>query len=116
MTRDSAVVPASARSSSREIVLAGDRTASRVSARRHSVMVRLLKAGLPLTALSILGFFGLAIMKTTGWGERIPELEMPKIVPENLAMQNPHYEGFNKDGGRYWVKADSAQQDLSLRR
>ncbi len=111
-TREGAAAHASVRSSSREIVLAGDRTASRKSARRHSAVVRILKAALPLTAVSIFGFLGLAIVKSAGWGDNIPALEMPKIMPENLAMQNPHYEGFNKDGGRYWVKADSAQQNL----
>ncbi len=27
-------------------------------------------------------------------------------------MHNPHYQGFNADGGHYWVKAETAQQDL----
>ncbi len=27
-------------------------------------------------------------------------------------MENPHYEGFNKDGGRYWVTAKKAMQDV----
>jgi lipopolysaccharide transport protein LptA/LPS export ABC transporter protein LptC len=113
MARDSVVTPVSARTPAREIVLAGDRTASRKDARRHSSIVRILKMALPVTALSIVGFFGLSVLRTTGWGTGIPELAMPKILPENLAMENPHYEGFNKDGGRYWVKADSAQQDLT---
>lgn len=112
MTRDSAVAHASGRSASRGIVLAGDRTESRKSARRHSTAVRVLKIALPLTAISIAGFFSMSIMKMSGWGDGLPSLAMPKIVPENLTMQNPHYEGFNKDGGRYWVKAANAQQDL----
>lgn len=93
-------------------MLAGDRTASRVAAHRHTLLVRTLKAALPLMAVATVSMFGATILKATGWGTGIPQLEMPKILPENLAMQNPHYEGFNKDGGRYWVRADSAQQDL----
>jgi lipopolysaccharide transport protein LptA/LPS export ABC transporter protein LptC len=112
MTRDSAVTPVSARAGSRGIVLAGDRTLSRLLAKRHSRTVRLLKASLPLAGLAISGLYGVSVMKTTGWGAGIPKLEMPNIIPENLAMNNPHYEGFNKDGGRYWVKAETAQQDL----
>jgi lipopolysaccharide transport protein LptA/LPS export ABC transporter protein LptC len=112
ITRDSTVTSAAARAGTRGIVLAGDRTASRQSAHRHSRTVRLLKAALPLSGLAIFGLYGLSVMKATGWGAGIPALEMPNIVPENLAMQNPHYEGFNKDGGHYWVKAETAQQDL----
>ncbi|MEQ1653547.1 MAG: LPS export ABC transporter periplasmic protein LptC [Hyphomicrobium sp.] len=112
MTRDSTVTSASARAATHEIVLAGDRTGSRVSARRHSQIVHYLKYGLPLTGLAISGIYGLSVMRVMGWGNAIPALEIPQILPENLAMQNPHYEGFNKDGGRYWVKAESAQQDL----
>lgn len=112
MTRDSTVTSASARAATHEIVLAGDRTASRVSARRHSQVVLYLKYGLPLAGLAISGIYGLSVMRVMGWGNAIPTLEIPQILPENLAMQNPHYEGFNKDGGRYWVKAESAQQDL----
>ena len=47
-----------------------------------------------------------------GFGPAIPDLKMPQIVADNLKMQNPHYEGFNADGGHYWVKAQTAQQDL----
>jgi LPS export ABC transporter protein LptC len=112
VTRDSEVTSASARSASHGIVLAGDRTGDRISARRHSRAVRGLKFGMPLVGLVIAGFYGLSVLKTMGWGSAIAALEIPQIIPENLAMQNPHYEGFNKDGGRYWVKADSAQQDL----
>ena len=112
MTRDSTVTTVSARAGTRGIVLAGDRSGSRVSAKSHSRNVRLLKAGLPLTGLAVFALYGLSVVKTMGWGAGIPALEIPNIVPENVAMNNPHYEGFNKDGGRYWVKAETAQQDL----
>lgn len=110
MARDNTA--ASGRAQARGIVLAGDRTASRAAARQHSRNVRLLKTALPVSTVVIVGLYSLSILQTVGWGLGIPKLEMPQILPENLAMQNPHYEGFNKDGGRYWVKAQSAQQDL----
>ncbi len=94
------------------IVIAGDRTVSRRSAHRHSKAVRGLKYGLPLALLTICGLYGLSVMKTIGWGNGMAALKIPDIIPENLAMENPHYEGFNKDGGRYWVTAATAQQDL----
>jgi lipopolysaccharide transport protein LptA/LPS export ABC transporter protein LptC len=121
MTRDSTVTMAgtsaaartgSSSASSKGIVLAGDRTPNRAAAQSHTRTVRLLKATLPLAGLAISGVYGLSVMKTMGWGAGIPALEIPNIMPENLAMNNPHYEGFNKDGGRYWVKAATAQQDL----
>lgn len=110
MARDNTA--ASGRASARGIVLAGDRTASRTAARLHSRNVRILKAALPVSTLAIVSIYSISILQTVGWGLGIPKLEIPQILPENLAMQNPHYEGFNKDGGRYWVKAEAAQQDL----
>ena len=112
MTRDSTVTSVSARAGSRGIVLAGDRTLNRLLAKSHSQRVRLLKAGLPIAGLAVFGLYGLSVLKTMGWGAGIPALEIPNIIPENLAMNNPHYEGFNKDGGKYWVKAETALQDL----
>ncbi len=112
VTRETTGTSATVRSAARAIVLAGDRTLSRVSARRHSIFVRSLKFGLPLSGIVISALYGLTILRTTGFGKNIAALEMPTILPENLAMQNPHYEGFNADGGQYWVKAESAQQVL----
>ena len=42
----------------------------------------------------------------------LPEIPIPDILPENLTMDNPHYEGFGKDGSAYAIKAATAQQDL----
>lgn len=94
------------------IVVVTDRTRAHARARRHSTAVRVLKLGLPLASLTTIALYGSAVLKTVGWGEGIPQLELPAILPENLTMDNPHYEGFTKDGGKYWVKAQSAQQDL----
>ncbi len=52
------------------------------------------------------------ILETTGWVGSFPKLEMPRIIPDNLTMDNPRYEGFNKDGGKYVVRAKTAIQDL----
>jgi lipopolysaccharide transport protein LptA/LPS export ABC transporter protein LptC len=112
MSRDGAVTAAGVRSSSSGIVIAGDRTGLRAAARKHTRHVRFLKLSLPASALCIAGLYSISVMQTLGMGDHIPALQMPKIIPENLAMQNPHYEGYNKDGGKYWVKADQAQQDL----
>ncbi|PPC79539.1 MAG: LPS export ABC transporter periplasmic protein LptC, partial [Hyphomicrobium sp.] len=109
---DTSVTSGRDRTAGKGIVLAGDRTASRHVARRHSKGVRILKFALPITAIAAVSVYGLSIMQTAGWGTSMPELAMPQILPENLAMENPHYEGFNADGGRYWVRAARAKQDL----
>ncbi|MBX9683678.1 MAG: LPS export ABC transporter periplasmic protein LptC [Hyphomicrobium sp.] len=103
---------ASGRGTGTGIVVAGDRTISRHIARRHSQTVRILKLALPVSALAAAGLFAGSVVKTAGWGSSIPDIAIPQILPENLAMENPHYEGFNADGGRYWVKAGRAIQDL----
>ena len=109
---DSSAVSGRTRRSEFGIELAGDRAASRVLAARHSSFVRKLKAVLPLSAVGVAGVYALMILKSTGWGIGIPSLDIPTIIAENLAMENPHYEGFNKDGGRYWVTAKKAMQDI----
>lgn len=94
------------------IVIAGDRTKSRQIAHRHSRRVRILKIALPLTAVATTVIATMNILENAGVGPVLPPIEIPKIVADNLKMHNPHYQGFNADGGHYWVKAATAQQDL----
>lgn len=101
-----------ARAAGASIALAGDRSGNRLSARRHSHIVRTLKAVLPLCGLAVLAAYAGVLVRTTGWGRGLAALGVPTITAENLAMENPHYEGFNKDGGRYWVTAKRAMQEL----
>src|SRR6185312_432048 len=111
-TPDSTVTGGRGRTSTSNIVFAGDRTVSRRVARRHSRSVRNLKIALPLVALATLVVFAMTLLNGAGIGPKIPNVDIPQIVAENLKMKNPHYEGFQADGGRYWVKAETAQQDL----
>src|SRR5215475_6393951 len=100
--------------SSGSIVIAGDRTQSRLAAHRHSTRVRILKIALPLTAVATTALATMNILQNVGVGPTLPPIEVPKIVADNLTMHNPHYQGFNSDGGHYWVKAQTAQQDLNV--
>lgn len=109
---ESAGAARSGRAAGSGIELAGDRAAGRISAQRHTTIVRTLKATLPLTTLLVVAGYAAVVFDKTGWGAGFASLEIPKIVAENLAMDNPHYEGFNSDGGRYWVTAKKAMQDL----
>jgi lipopolysaccharide transport protein LptA/LPS export ABC transporter protein LptC len=97
------------------IVVAGDRGADARNARRHSLKVRLFKSLLPLAALGVVAAYAGAVLETTGWGGAVPNVEMPKILPEHLAIKDPVYEGFDEDGGRYVVRSETAQQDLTNR-
>ncbi len=111
-TRDTTVTAGRSRTAGSGIIVTGDRSVGRQVARRHSKIVSTLRIALPLGALAAAGVFGLSVMRTTGWGSKLPEIAMPQILPESLKMDNPHYEGFNADGGRYWIKAATARQDL----
>jgi LPS export ABC transporter protein LptC/lipopolysaccharide transport protein LptA len=111
-TDTSGMSRAQTQGSSGGIVIAGDRTQSRMAAHRHSRRVRMLKFALPLSALTTAALATMTILHNAGVGPSLPPIEVPKIVADNLKMHNPHYQGFNADGGHYWVKADTAQQDL----
>jgi lipopolysaccharide transport protein LptA/LPS export ABC transporter protein LptC len=90
-----------------------DRARSFLRARRHTRLVRSLRWTLPTVAVVVCGLYVGLILKTIGWVEGLPQIEISKIIPENLTMHNPRYEGFNDDGGSYVVTADTAVQDLS---
>ena len=109
---DSAVTSGRGRASTSNIVFATDRTMSRRVAHNHTKAVRRLKVALPLIAIGTVAVFLATVLQTAGIGPSMPDIEIPQIVAENLKMKNPHYEGFQSDGGRYWVKAETAQQDL----
>jgi len=90
----------------------GDRTKNFARARRHTIVVRALRWLLPLGGTAVVLVYALTMMETVGWVEGLPQLALPNIIPENLTMHNPRYEGFNKDGGSYVVTADTAVQDF----
>jgi LPS export ABC transporter protein LptC/lipopolysaccharide transport protein LptA len=82
-------------------------------ARRHTRLVYLLRWGLPLGGASIVAIYVTIVLQTVGWVQELPHVEFPQIIPENLTMDNPRYQGFNKDGGSYVVTAETAVQELS---
>jgi lipopolysaccharide transport protein LptA/LPS export ABC transporter protein LptC len=93
--------------------MAGDRSAEFRKARRRTVVVRFLRLALPASAGMLLLGYGLTIIQTAGWGTSLPEIALKKILPEDLAMHNPHYEGFGEDGSSYAFAAKTAQQELA---
>jgi lipopolysaccharide transport protein LptA/LPS export ABC transporter protein LptC len=95
------------------LVVAGDRTAEFRHARRRSIAVRMMRWLLPALGVAVLGGYAMTILKTAGIATSMPELSLRKILPQDLAMNNPRYEGFGKDGSSYTFTAKTARQDLT---
>jgi lipopolysaccharide export system protein LptC len=95
------------------ITTARDRTRSFRAARRHSMMVRLMKLALPLAALGVGALYiipaGFAVKTKDG------ELAIEKIniTSGGLKMVNPRFKGVHEKHGVYDVRADSALQHVS---
>lgn len=98
------------------VVTVVDRTSEFRKAKRRSALVRSLRILFPVGAVSLLGLYGLSIALTSGMvgKESLQGIAIRKILPEDLAMKNPRYEGFSKDGGSYVFTAKTAEQDLTL--
>ena len=84
-------------------------------ARLHSALVRSLRYGLPLAALGMCAYYALALRLAMGVGG-LTMPTMPVITADNLKMNNPRYEGFTKDGGKFVVTARTAEQDFRDRK
>jgi lipopolysaccharide transport protein LptA/LPS export ABC transporter protein LptC len=83
------------------------------SARRHTRIVRFLRIALPVSAVAVVIVYVATVLQTMGWIEPLPKIALQNMIPENLAMNNPRYQGFNNDGGSYVVTAKTAVQDLT---
>lgn len=82
-------------------------------ARRHSVVVRVLRLLLPVAAVACLGLYLLGGPISLTIGEGTLSIEELSVKAKNLQMSNPVYEGFTDDNGRYIVKAVSATQQMT---
>ena len=92
---------------------ASDRLKSFSRARRHTRAVRFLRLMLPLCAAGVVVLYVGSVLETIGWVKSVPKIQIPQIIPDKLTMDNPHYEGFNSDGGKYVVTAKTAVQELA---
>lgn len=83
-------------------------------ARRHTLLVRALRALLPSAALVAAGAYALAVLSTAGGPvDTTPSLATTRIVPENLTMDNPVYDNFATDGSHYVVRAKTAVTNIT---
>ena len=90
----------------------GDRSRDFEKARRHTRHVRHLRIVLPIAFVSIIVIYVATILKTAGWGANLAQIALPHILPTDLTMRNPHYQGYNEDGSRYKIAAATAQPDF----
>lgn len=116
MTADQAPNMLEGRRPGAGMVLAVDRSKEFRKAGRRTLLVRALRVLLPVGVVGLLGLYGLSIVRTAGLigSETLGGITLRKVLPEDLAMKNPRYEGFNKDGGSYVFTAKTAQQDLTM--
>ena len=78
------------------IVLAGDRTREFRRARTHSILVRLLRWGCPLTAVAMAGLYVTTMLDTAGYGKPATPPSITPTLAKDFAMDNPRYEGDRK--------------------
>ena len=102
-----------AREAPRGPVLKGARDAAERArafrrARRHSLLVKMLRVALPVAAAGIAGFYALTLGLSWQMGPGRLKVGEIEVTADDLTMKNPTYFGVTKDGGRYEVRAKKA--------
>jgi len=77
-------------------------------ARRHSLLVKLLRLALPIGAASVVALYGLRLGDSWQVGPGRLKVDAVVVTADDLTMKNPTYFGLTKDGGRYEVRAKKA--------
>jgi LPS export ABC transporter protein LptC/lipopolysaccharide transport protein LptA len=77
-------------------------------ARRHSLLVRVLRLALPVGSLAIVAIYAFTL--SVGWKIGAGRLNVGEVqlTADDLTMKNPSYFGLTKEGGRYEVRAKKA--------
>ncbi len=77
-------------------------------ARRHTLIVKVLRIGMPVGAACFVGFYALTLGMSWKLGPGRLSVGEIQLTPDDMTMKNPTYFGVNKDGGRYEVRAKKA--------
>jgi LPS export ABC transporter protein LptC len=77
-------------------------------ARRHSLLVKMLRVLLPVGAASLSLLYALTLGVSWQMGPGRLRVGEVKVSADDLTMKNPSYFGLTKDGGRYEVRAKKA--------
>ena len=107
--------PSAHRQTGTGLVMAGDRSKEFRKASLRTFYVRTLRVLCPVGILMLIGVYGFTIARNAGLVEAdaLPEISLRKILPEDLAMTNPRYEGFGKDGTSFAFVAKTANPDFT---
>jgi len=81
-------------------------------ARRHSRLVRLLRAGIPIAAVGGAALYALASWLNPLVGINLPTMGKLAISGTRITMDAPRLAGFTRDGRSYELTASAAAQDL----
>ena len=87
---------------------AAERARAFRQARRHSLLVKMLRLALPLGAVGIAAFYALTLGVSWQIGSGHLKVGEVQLTADDLTMKNPTYFGLTKDGGRYEVRAKKA--------
>jgi len=96
----------------RQVDSDGERLREIKRARRHTLIVKVMRVLFPLTSVCVVGLYGLSAYRAFDWVDALPSLQIPTILPNKLTMDNPRYKGFGDDGSSYIVTAKTAAQDF----
>ncbi|MBO0742765.1 MAG: LPS export ABC transporter periplasmic protein LptC, partial [Hyphomicrobiaceae bacterium] len=77
-------------------------------ARRHSLLVKMLRVVLPVGAASLSLIYALTLSDSWQLGPGRLKVGEVQVSADDLTMKNPSYFGLTKDGGRYEVRAKKA--------
>jgi len=77
-------------------------------AQRHTLLVKVLRMALPVGAVGVAAFYGLALTSSWQLGHGRLSVGEVQVTADDLTMKDPKYFGVTKDGGRYEVRAKKA--------
>lgn len=95
------------------IVVSTDRSEEYSRSARWTRRVEQLRLALPITTAVLLLVYVVSAIGITNGSDNLPSIFIRQILPTDLVMNNPTYEGFGKDGSAFTFKAKTAQQDLT---
>lgn len=92
--------------------LSASRRAAFLAARRHTVVVRLLRKGIPVAA--VVAVIALIVVPFLNPLRNVPGLSLGAVGISNgkVRMETPRLSGYRKDNRPYEVTADAALQDI----
>jgi len=82
-------------------------------ARRHTLIVRVLRVAAPIAAIASLSLYVLSTSLTISTGSVSGKIAGMQLSREKLTMLNPELKGLTQEGGRYTVAADTASQYIA---